>query len=366
MRCLFCLSLLWSQAPEILRFIPGRYRENPHHRIDLYNPYSYPLSIGGWLLVTREYSVRLPAALTLAPGQQYRLAKRGGNLTLDGYPDFLIRIPDRSQPGEYVALIDKEGKLRKGLYLAPLAQVLFLPDSGINITRDGKRIAFYLPSETAPSWEYVPWEPDPITGVVRIGNTWRYTVSDTEREAHLYAPIRFSTLVAAYEGGAVHLTWEVEGRERCQGYFLEKWEAPRGWKKLRSFPCPSAIPTRQKAEYYDLSVKAYTTYHYRLVYEGGPSLRLESAPTTLTCYPQQTRFRLEAQAGLVRLWLAQSQPIKVRLLDEYFIEQLRIYDGWVNGGVENIFVWDTSQVRKGSWVVVWTPQRRYWERLCTR
>lgn len=360
------LALGWAQAPEVLRFIPGRFRENDHHLIDLYNPHAQPLSLGGWLLVTREYSVRLPAKLTLLPGQRYRIAKTEGDLRLQGYPDFLIRFPDPNQLGAYVALLDTAGRLRKGLYLAPIAQVLFLPDSGANISREGQRTSFYLPSETLPVWEYVPWEPDPITGIVRLGTSWRYTVPDAQKEALLYAPVRFSGLLATYEKAAVHLTWEVEGREACTHYFLERWTAQEGWQRLERFPCPAPSPTPQKSEYYDPTVKPGTIYRYRLVYEGGPSLRIESAPREVVCRPKSLSLRIQAHPGIVQLWVAQSQPVKVSLLDKHFVERLRLYDGWVNGGVENIFAWDTTRVREGCWIVVWTAQRRYWERLCTR
>lgn len=366
MRSLWLLSLLWAQVPQILRFVPGRYRELPHHQIDLYNPADAPLSLDGWLLITREYSVRLPKGLLIRPRQKLRIAKRGGDLQLDGYPDFLIRIADFTQPGAYVALLDPTGRLRVGLYLAPLPQVLFLPDSGYNITREGRRIPFYLPSETAPVWEYVAWEPDPITGVVRIGQGWRYTVADPEKEAQLYAPLRFMTLLAAYEATAVHLVWEVAIVDRCSAYQLERYEVKGGWQVIQRFACSERPLTRQRMEYYDLRVEPNKSYRYRLVYEGGPSLRVESMPVEVTCRPRETTFRMEARPGIVRLWVAQSQPVKVRLLDSQFSEKLRLYDGWVNGGVENIFLWDTLQVRKGCWVVVWTPQRRYWERLCAR
>lgn len=359
------LTLLWGQTPLILRFIPGQFRENAHHQIDLYNPYPYALALGGWLVVTREYSVRLPPTLVLAPKQQYRLAKRGGDLPLLGYPDFLIRFPDGAYPGAYVALLDEKGRLRKGLYLAPSPQVAFLPDSGTHITPDKKRISFTLPSETATGWEYVPWEADPITGVVRIGSTWRYTVADAQKEIQLYAPLRFSAPLAAYEGQAIHLTWEVEGRELCATYHLERWDPKQGWQKIAGFPCPS-VRSRIKVEYYDPAIQAEARYRYRLRYELTPSVWVESSPTEVYTYRVETPLRIESHPGLVRLWVAQSQPIKVRLLDAHFVERLRIYDGWVNAQVENLFVWDTLRVREGAWVVVWTPQRRYWARLRAR
>lgn len=360
MRAFALLSLLWGQAPDILRFIPGRYRAGETHQIDLYNPTNQPLRIGGWLLVTRDYSVKLPMGLTLLPQQRLRIGKYRGDLRLDGHPDFLIRFPDETQPGAYAALIDEQGKLRRGVYMAPLSQVLFLPDSGVNITRDGKKIPFYLPSETAPVWEYIPWEPDPITGVVKINNQWRYTVADPQREGQLYAPVRFPLLVAAYENGAVHLSWEVEGREPCESYRIERANERSSWQVIARIPCPRPEPGRRRMEYYDPAIREGGQYRYRLVYESPPSLRIESSVAEVRCVQERPPIRMAIEPGYLRLWAAQSQPIKVRLLDQHFTERLRIYDGWVNGGVENVFVWDTSRVKGATWVVVWTTGRRYW------
>lgn len=363
MKLLLLLGAVWAQAPEILRFIPGRYREGASHRIDLYNPTSQALSLGGWLLVTRDYSVRLPISLVLAPKQRITIGKYEGDVRLDKYPDFLIRFWEESQPGAYVALLDEQGKFRRGIYLAPSPQVLFLPDSGANITREGRKIPFYLPSETASGWEYVPWEPDPITGVVRIGGVWRYTISDVEREARLYAPVRFPILVGAYEEGAVHLSWEVEGREPCNFYRIERSSDRSKWEVIAQIPCPPPGPGRHRMEYYDTQVREGYEYRYRLVYESPPSLRLESAAVSVRCKREQKPLQVAAEQGFLRLRVAQSQPLKIRLLDKDFTEQLRIYDGWVNGGVENLFVWDTLRVRNAKWIVIWTASRRYWIEL---
>lgn len=356
-------ALVWAQVPEIVRFIPGSYRESSTHQIDLYNPSDSPISIGQWLLVTRDYSVRLPPGLTIGAHQRFRIAKAKGEFKLDGYPDFLIRFPERSQPGAYVALIDEQGRLRRGIYLSPLPQVLFLPDSGTNITREGRRIPFYLPSETAPAWEYVPWEPDPITGVVRIGNSWRYTIADEEREARLYAPLRFMTLVVTYEQGVIHLSWEIEVRERRGTYSLQRAENGKMWQTIATFTCPRPSKTPQRVEYYDLNVQEGNRYQYRLMYEEPPSLRVISTITEVSCHRERPPFQMAAQPGYLRLRVSQSQPLKVRLLDEHFAERLRIYDGWVNGDVENVFVWDTTRIRDGKWIVVWTTRRRYWLRF---
>lgn len=365
-RLFLLISLLWGQAPEILRFIPGRYREGSSHQVDLYNPAPYPVSIGGWLLVTRDYSVRLPRGLMIAPQQRLRIRKFQGDIRLDGNPDFLIRFPDEGQPGAYVALIDEQGKVRRGLYLAPLPQVLFLPDSGINITRDGKKIPFYLPSETAPVWEYIAWEPDPVTGVVKIGGQWRYTIPDAQREAHLYAPVRFPLLIAAYESGVVHLSWEIEGREPCEGYRIERAGEREPWQIVARMPCPPPEPGRRRMEYYDPTVQEGRLYRYRLVYEAPPSLWVESPMATVRCVQARPPIQMAAEPGYFRLRVAQSQPVKVRLLDAHFTERLRLYDGWVNSGVENVFAWDTARVRDGRWIVVWTTGRRYWLSLPTR
>ncbi|MCS7161898.1 MAG: hypothetical protein NZ958_01035 [Bacteroidia bacterium] len=352
-----------AQVPQIVRFIPARFLESEVHEVHLYNPYPRPLAIGGWLLVTREYSVRFPLSLAIPPKQRFRIGKRTGDLVLMGYPDFLIRFPQGSQPGAYAALLDNQGRFQGGVYLAPAPQVLFLPDSGFNITREGQRIPFYLPPESQPQWEYVPWEPDPIIGVVKIEGSWRYTVANPQKEALLHAPLRFSLPIASVGSQAIHIVWEVEGRARCENYVLERREERGPWRPLHRFPCPQPLPTRRRMEYYDAEVIPNRLYTYRLAYELEPGWRYESGTAEVVFDPKRVAFRMEAQPGSLRLWVATSQPVKIRLLDCGFAEQLRIYDGWLNGGVENVFLWDVQRVGESCWVVIWTPQRRYWQRL---
>lgn len=353
---------VYAQSPLILRFIPGRFREDDLHLIDLYNPHSFPISLRHWLIVTREYSLWIRDSLILYPGQQLRIAKKEGGIRLEKHPDFLIRLPDWSHAGAYVALLDAEGRLRKGLYLAPSPQVLFLPDSGYNITREGKRIPFYLPAESATGWEYVPWQPDPITGVVYVQQTWRYTVADAHREALLYAPLRFYTLTASCEGKTIHIVWEMEVRNTPTAYRLERRRRGR-WETLHILSVEGPPAKRLRQEYYDAADTSVS--QYRLVYEK-PPLRLESALVEARCVSPLPPLQMRAYPGYLRIRVAQSQPVRIRLLDERFTERLRLYDGWLNAGVENVFMWDTARVKQGAWVIVATPQRRYWAKVCAR
>ncbi len=115
----------WAQTPQIVRFIPGVYRENALHRIDLYNPTRVPLAMGGWLLVTRDYSFEFPAGVVIPPRQRLTITKSGGDISLHRHPNFLIRIPDATQAGHYAILLDPTGQARAGLYLAPIPQCAF-------------------------------------------------------------------------------------------------------------------------------------------------------------------------------------------------------------------------------------------------
>ncbi|MCS6790983.1 MAG: hypothetical protein NZ580_08400, partial [Bacteroidia bacterium] len=249
---------------------------------------------------------------------------------------------------------------RKGLYLAPSPQVLFLPDSGYNITKEGKRIPFYLPAESAAGWEYVAWQPDPITGVVYIQQSWHYTVADARREALLYAPVRFSSINAFCEGKIIHIVWEMEVRNTPATYRLER-QRGGGWEVVRSFSAVGAPAKQSRGEYYDEGSAGVV--RYRLVYDK-PPLRLESAPVEVRCASPISPLQIQARPGYLRIRVAQSQPVRIRLLDERFTERLRLYDGWLNGGVENVFMWDTTRVAQGRWIIVATPRRRYWAKVC--
>jgi hypothetical protein len=352
---------VWSQNPQIIRFIPGVYRENVNHRIDLYNPTKAPISLERWLLVTRDYSFEFPAGVKIPPQQRLTILKVGGDISLDRHPNFLIRIPDATQAGHYAVLIDPTGQARAGLYLAPIPQVRFLPDSGVHISHGGRPIPFYLPSETASLWQYVPWDPDPITGVALIRGQWRYTTANEEKEKLLYAPIRFSTLYGEADTLGILLTYEVEIREPCSRYFLERQTELQGWHPILTHSCSG--PGRYKFQYYDTITFAGARYAYRLIYVSSEGDTLISLPLVIQTKVYTPPFQMRATRGFLRLYVERSQPIKIKLLNAQYEEVLRLYDGWLNGGVENVFRWEPQRYPDAHYVVVWTPTRRYWHIL---
>lgn len=336
--------------------MPGLFRDNDLHRITLYNPHPKPLDLSEWLLVTREYSFQFPEKTLIAPKSYLTLAKKQGDISLDRHPNFLIRFPDPRQAGQYAILLNKLGQPQIGLYLAPLAQVLFLPDSGVHISHQKPPVPYQIPPETAPLWTYVPWDPDPITGVVQIQGRWRYTVSDIEKEKRLYAPLAFSPLYIEAESLGLGLSWQVEVREPCEVFYLERSEIGSPWQEIHAFPCPPL--GHHPFHYTDTTVKPYTVYSYRLRYRAEPSLT--SQPAGAQWQRPTPSFRLSVQPGLARLYVAQGQRVKVKLLNARFEEVFRLYDGYLNGGIENIFAWDTTQLQGGRWVVVWTSKGRQW------
>jgi len=351
----------WAQTPQIVRFIPGVYRENALHRIDLYNPTRVPLAMGGWLLVTRDYSFEFPAGVVIPPRQRLTITKSGGDISLHRHPNFLIRIPDATQAGHYAILLDPTGQARAGLYLAPIPQVRFLPDSGIHISHQGKPISFYIPSETAPIWQYVPWDPDPITGVALIRGQWRYTTANEEKEKLLYALIRFSNLYGESDSMGTWLTYEVEVREACTEYFIERQCASQAWQVIATQPCPE--PGRYKLQYYDTTTLSDIPCTYRLAYRAPEGDTLTSLPLSIQPKLYTPPFQMDARQGFLRLYVEQSQPIKIKLLNRRYEEVLRLYDGWLNGGVENVFIWEPQRYPEAYCVVVWTLSRRYWHFL---
>ncbi len=358
---LLLFSTLWGQSLQITRFIPGVYRENTFHRIDLYNPSDRALPLERWLLVTRDYSFEFPEGVVLRPHQRLTITKRGGDIQLDRHPNFLIRIPDATQAGHYAILIAPNGQAHTGVYIAPIPQVRFLPDSGLHLSHQRKPIPFYLPSETAPIWEYVPWDPDPIIGIVRIRGQWRYTTANEEKEKLLYAPIQFSNLYGEADSSGVLLTYEVEVREPCAAYQVERRIEGQEWHLIVSQPCPS--PGRYKVQFRDTSVFLGPRYEYRLAYNGAEENFFTSLPLTIQTETYHPPFQMQAMPGFLRLYVERSQPIKIKLLNRYYEEVLRLYDGWLNGGVENIFTWDPHRYREAYSLVVWTPTRRYWQTL---
>ncbi len=125
----------------ISKFIPGDFRFSNTHRVELLNIGSKTINIGDYLVVTRDYSVKLPTKVLLEPGQKYILAQKNSilkpDLDLTSCKDFLFKPYKKNVEGNYVVLFSNYLQFVDGFYFSQLKDVPFLPEKNSLILGNG-------------------------------------------------------------------------------------------------------------------------------------------------------------------------------------------------------------------------------------
>ncbi|MCS7085432.1 MAG: lamin tail domain-containing protein, partial [Bacteroidia bacterium] len=293
-----------AQAVKIFRFVPGNYLADDLHKVELVA--DRPVDISGYLLVTRDYSVRIPNGTKIAPGKSFVAAKKNGDLKLEKCADFLIRPYSRAVEGNYVALFNRGGQMVDGFYHAQIPNVPFLPDSGVCILSNYKTVAFKLPPEQLPIWGYFPLGDDPAVGYERTREGWKPIAANPLRPQAV-----FDDFSGRYNDGAVMLRWSARGED-----LPVRIERSYDQKNFR------LVATLEGAvgegRYFDSEPPENTTVFYRLAAGNAVSRVLE----VTTSLPER-EFELEifpkraakAQDLSVRLYTGFSQRVRVKIYD---------------------------------------------------
>jgi hypothetical protein len=364
-----------AQNVRIQEFAPGNYLAGTIHRVVLQNTTNSPVNLGGYLLVTRDYSLRFPNTVRLRPGGQLRIgnsrrADPSLDLELTQIPDFLVRIYSQRVPGNYVALLTPNGVVLDAFYHSDLSDVPFLPDSGQLILANNTPLPFRLPTETAPVWRYFPFAGDPAVGFERAGNQWRITAANPNIGS-LYPVLSVRDFTARYREGVVTLKWRAERMENIRMLVLERSTDQRTYSPVTELPANPGATEATPYVYFDNTATEGETYFYRIrnrdvpgqvVYSQTLEVEATEVPVEfwLQVYPAQTN-RLE-DVG-IKFYSALTQQVRIELLDERFREVAILYSDPVYAETQNLLRLVPGLPPGFYWVVASTDAQRYVARL---
>jgi hypothetical protein len=311
-------GVVWAQPVKIFRFVPGNYLSDNLHKVEIVC--EKETDISGYLLVTRDYSVRIPNGVKLRPGKSYVAAKTYGDLVLSRAPDFLIRRYSRMAAGNYVALFNRGGQMVDGFYHAQIPNVPFLPDSGVCILQNMKTVPFKLPPEQLPIWGYFPLGDDPAVGYERTREGWKPIAANPERPQ-----VAFLEFSGRYVNGAVALTWLAAG---------EDWpvRVERSYDQKRFDLVAVLEGGVGEGRFFDTDVPENRTLYYRLSAGNARSRVLE-----IGTYPPVREFELEllpktvvdARELSIRLYSGFSQRVRVKIFDASGAMASLLLDEWM-------------------------------------
>ncbi len=369
--CIICLFLvlagkLSAQEVEISRFIPGKHK----HYLDLFLPARQgPQNLGGYLLITREYMVPLPAETIIQPLNSLRLgwgANAGEvDLQVDRLPGFQPRAVSGEESGNFVLLQHPNGSIADAFYFNREVSVSFLPARENYRSLNGTERKVSIPDEQYSAWKYMQMEPDPAMAFVRINGRWRIN----SRSTNLIPATQYRSLQARFNEGIMTIKWNTLQENDCYTHVVERSTDGKIYAEIASVEAGFNRRELQAYTYYDPSVEKNRVYYYRiknqdkfgqLVYSNEVKVRTEENPGGFSL--EISWDKGSSGSGLsVRFSARESQKVQVRLLDEEFREVALLYYGEIESGRQNLLTYAQNLPIGKYFVILSTQDQRYFE-----
>lgn len=350
---------IYSQTLFVSKFIPGNYLSDNNHLVEITNSSAAAINISGYLLVTRDYSVRLPSGTSVPANGTIRIVKkRTGNesvgVELSRVPDFLIRIRDRQIEGNYVALLDKNRRSVSAFYHSPIRSVPFLPDKDTLITINKEIIPFSLPDESGGTWGFLNSVEDPAIAFVREGNAWRYGSAKSARPA-----VDYRNLNLRYHDGVVTVKWTTGLEQGAKIHLIERSEDQQNFEVIDRVEAAGTSGEIRQYTAYDATVQQGKVYYYRIRNRDIQGREAVSKIASLKAEEGKSEFSLDVfltaesqTAGLnVRFFSAFSQKVKIKLLDAQYREVAILFNDYVYAETGNLLK-ITKALPAGNYLIV--------------
>ncbi len=340
-----CLTT-WLPAQEVLitRFQPGNYLADNLHLVELRCPGRNRVNVEGYLLVTRDYSVRLPKGAVVSASKPFVIGKMNSgdrplDFELNSAPDFLIRFHLMETEGNYVALINRNGKMVDGFYYSPQPNVPFLPERDTSITFDRERLPFFLPPENRPIWGYLDARDDPNNEFERVQGKWTLKNASSTSE-----PTDITDLTLRYFDGIVTVKWASAFEKGVESYAIERSIDQKTFEQIGEVKAVGLSTEFNYYAFYDKNIELGRDYFYRIrsITEGEremfsklSSVRIEEGLEEFSMEVIVAPHSDGAELNL-RFISAYSQEIRIKLLDERMSEVAILFQDYVTADQPNL------------------------------
>lgn len=334
-------GVLWgamlSQGIYIRKMVPGNYLADNRHRVEFFNPDSKMQSLEGFILVTRDYSVRLPAEARIPARASFMIAKNPAsdvNLSMATTPDFLIRFPMIEHEGNYLVLFDPKGRIVEALYFSPVPNVPFLPDRDTLYTYSREKIPYYIPPENRTVWSHFTSGTDPSLAFVKVKGVWT-TSSIRENPATEYQNVN-----VRYKEGIMTLKWTTAFENGSKLHIVEKSTDIESFIPIDTLLSQGNSREFHQYAFYDQALEKGDTYYYRIRNVDVEGREIYSRIREVKAEEGQEEFSMEVLLGTgngngqlrLRFNSQYSQQVRIKLYDERLMEVAILFDDFVYAG----------------------------------
>lgn len=330
-------SLLFAQKVYLSKYIYGNFVKDDNHRLEIFNESADAVNVGGYLIVTRAYMLRLPEKTILLPYSSLRMGKMAIppeilEIQYQKLQDFLVRFPTDKEIADYIVLFDKNLRIIDAVYFSRLGRTRFLPDRDELITGKRDKILFEIPPANHPMWQSLDVTLDPAMALVQIGGKWQIT----SRKKNLFPAVEYADLQANAIDGIVTLKWHTTFEEDCFAHIIERGVDGEHFEPVEKIAANKTSTKLSEYVFYDKNVQKDTRYYYRIkntdkfrniVYS--PIVETSTAEISSDFnlhFVQDSRKETELS---FRFSVNTAQHILIRLTDEHFRDKGILFDDFV-------------------------------------
>jgi hypothetical protein len=334
-------GITFSQSIFISRIVPGNYLSDNRHRVEFFNPTGATESLEGYLLVTRDYSVRMPAEARVPARSSFVIAKNrsaGVNLELASTPDFLIRFPLVEHEGNYLILFDPKGHIVEALYYSPVPNVPFLPERDTLYTYSREKIPYYIPPENRACWSHFTAGSGTESIFVKVKGLWRMN-SMRDNPATDY-----QNVTLRYKEGILSLKWTVSFEKDSRLHIVEKSTDIERFVPVDTLVSQGDTRDLRQYAYYDEGLEKGGTYYFRIRNIDAAGREIYSRIREVKAEEGQEEFSMEVLQGTatgggplrLRFNSQFSQQVRIKLYDERLMEVAILFDDFVYAGIPGL------------------------------
>ena len=358
---------------ELSKYAPGIETGSlQSHYIEIFNSSrTQSYNLGGYIIITRYYSLRLPATTVIQPHQKLRI----GTGNIESIDIDFIRLGNNFQQervnskedGDFALLVSPDLQILDGFYFANQSDVNFLPDQRILDIRD-RALAFKLPDESAPIWtkSFINNNGDPALAFICIDGEWQIS----SRNKSMVPAAIFTEVSANYTLEGIQIQWGTEIERESLKFLVERSRDGSRFQAIGSVEARGSIDQAGRYEYLDQTATVGQPYFYRIrhtdkfgedLYSDFSQVRSSASENDLSM-----DYLLTGKELGVRFSSSSQQKVRLKLIDDSFREVDVLFYGFIKANVENLVKYHKPLLAGDYYVIAITESQRVYQKIQVR
>lgn len=368
--CLLYLMTPGFAQVQIRRYAPGAFMSDNEHKIELINTSIKPVDLTDYILITRDYFVRIPKGTNLNPGQILTIQKsKEGSarniLELKSTQGFVTRQYSLKVGGNFVVLYEPGMRILDAFYYSQLKNPPFLPDFVFHTFSNNEFVKITVPAPGSKVWSWYPIGDDPAIAFEQMRGEWKLV---SARKSQSIPSVQFGDISARYNDGLILFYWSTLSEENSRAFEIEKSYDRKIFTKIGIVEAKGNSRDFTQYRFADANVQEQKTYYYRLKHVDPNGQVQYSRVEEVVAKSVRNEFSAEiihpkGENLTIRFYSAFSQRVQMRILNEEMQVSMNLFDNFIYADAQNLIKLNKS-LKPGKYLLVTaTETRRFWQEI---